>query len=110
MHPRTTPESRSLAFTWPPYVNVHFNLILPRRPCEAAYLAGAIASHVSGLSVIMSKSTDAKKKYIFALGQTASSHFPLVRTDKCNLSIMNSITTVVYTVAVNKKFTFQFHC
>ena len=54
-HPWTTstPESCSFAFTRPPYmsthvsVHVHLNLILPRRPLEAAYAAGVIASHVS---------------------------------------------------------------
>ena len=34
-----TPEIRSFAFTRPIYVSVHFNLILPRRPFEAAYFS-----------------------------------------------------------------------
>ena len=51
-------------------------------------MAGAIASRVSGLSVVTSKSSDAKKKKLFSLGQMASGHLPLGRTDKCNNSIM----------------------
>ena len=51
--------------------------------------AGAIASRVSGLSVLTSKSTDAKKK----TSLPKIEWFPVtsrwyVRTDKCNLSIM----------------------
>ena len=42
--------------------------------------AGAVASCVSGLSVVMSKSTDAeKKKTLWPLGRLASSHLPLGR-------------------------------
>ena len=79
-HPRTTstPESRSFAFTEPPYVSVHFNLILPCRPF-ALVVAGAIASSVS-LLYITSKSTDAQKKDLFASGRMAFGHLPLVRT------------------------------
>ena len=58
------------------------NLILSR--FEAAYTlvaAGAIASHVRGLSVVTSKSGDAKKKKLFSSGRMASGYLLLVRTD-----------------------------
>ena len=44
----------------------------------ALVAAGAIASRVSGLSAVTSKSPDAEK--IFASGQMASGHLPLIRT------------------------------
>ena len=50
-------------------------------------VAGAIASRVNGLSVVMSKSTDAEKKDVSASGQNGFQS-PPTRTDKCNLSIM----------------------
>ena len=49
-------------------------------------MAGAIARRVSGLSVVMSKSSDAKKKKLFSSGQMASGHLPLRRPDKCKNS------------------------
>ena len=58
--------------------------------------AGAIASRVSGLSVVASKSTDAEKKDYFSSGRMASGHLPLVHTHArtngqnflCNLTVM----------------------
>ena len=46
----------------------------------ALVAAGAIASRVSGLSVVTFKSTDAEKKVVFASGRMASGHLPLVCT------------------------------
>ena len=63
-------------------------------------VAGAIASCVSGLSVVTSESSDAKRKKLFSLGQMASGHLPLIRTDKCKNSIMTVVKHfVLYTKA-----------
>ena len=68
-HPLTTstPESRSFTFTSPPYGSIRFNLILLLKQLTLV-AAGAVASSVSGLSVVTSKSTDAEKKDLFANG------------------------------------------
>ena len=79
-----TPECRLFVFTRPPYVSVHFNLIVyPAVLLKQLTLvvAGGIASRISGLSVVMSKSSYAKKKKFLSSGQMASGHLLLVRTD-----------------------------
>ena len=72
-HPWTTAtlESRSFAITRPPHVSLLFDtdLILPRRPFKAAYFtvaASAIASCVSELLHVTSKSSDEEKEKFLA--------------------------------------------
>ena len=64
-----------LALNTTSMIVLHCCLVVPRRPFTLA-VAGA---RVSGLSVVMSKSSDAKKKKHFSLGQMASCHLPLIR-------------------------------
>ena len=69
-HPWTTAtlKSGSFAVTRPPHVSLHFDLILPHRPFQAASLvaASAIASCVSGLPHVTSKSSDEEKQKFLA--------------------------------------------
>ena len=89
-----TPECHPFAFSRPSWKVVQFNLSLPRwRFLKQLTLvaAGAIASRVSGLSVVSPQVQRCKR---FNSGRIASGHLPLVHThththtDNYNLSIM----------------------
>jgi hypothetical protein len=72
------------------YISIYFcpAVILKQLTFVAAW---AIASRVIGLSVVVSKSSDAEKGKLFSSGPMAAGHLPAVqshtRMDKCNLSI-----------------------
>ena len=87
-HPWTTAtlESRSFAITKPPHVSLLFDLILPRRPFKQLTLvaASAIASCVSELLHVTSKSSDEEKENFLArvewLPVTSRTHVTHSRT------------------------------
>ena len=95
-HPWTTAtlEYRSFAITRPPHVSLLFDLILPRRPFKRLTLvaASAIASCVSELLHVTSKSSDEEKENFLArvewLPVTFRTHVTHSLTDKCKISIM----------------------
>ena len=90
-----TLESRSFAITRPPHISLLFDVILSRRPFQAAYFScgySAIASCVSWLLHVTSKSSDEEKclAWVKWLPVTFRSHRHSHRlTDKCKISNYN---------------------
>jgi hypothetical protein len=71
------------------YVSVHFYLILPRRPFEAAHICCGVGHSQPcqwAQSVAASKSSDAEKGELFSSGPMAFGDLPAVQTH--GLSIM----------------------
>jgi hypothetical protein len=78
----STPPRCSFAFTRP-YVNVHFNLFLPRRPFEAAhYIHGLGHSKPCQWAVVTSQAQQYRERKHFLSGRMASGHLLLVCTQR----------------------------
>ena len=68
----------------------NFDLFLPRYPFKAAYLivaASTIASCVSELVHVTSKSSDEEKEKLLARIECPSRDLPLSWTDKCKIIV-----------------------
>ena len=93
-------ESRSFAVTAPPHISLLFDVILTRRPFQAAYYSLWLVHccSVSGLPDVTSKSNDAAKKD-FSSGRMASGDLFLIgHTDNCKINIMIVSYPIMYDI------------
>ena len=92
-----TLESSSFAVTRPPHISLVFDLILSRRPFQAAYFSlRLVPSPAVSMHCLVYRPSPAMKRkkcfvFFFSSRRTASRDLPLSRhgqTDKCKISII----------------------